>query len=89
MGDQKLYLEFETMSGAKVSIVIPNAKDEITAESVEDVAGDIVESGLFAVKDKTGGDDAFSNLYSAYYLRTQKTPLQSEDPEFARKGGVR
>lgn len=89
MDEQKLYLEFVTESGAKVSMVIPNAKDDIEAESVEDVAQDILDSGLFAVKDTTGGDDAFSSLYSAYYLRTQKTPLQAEDPENARKGGVR
>lgn len=86
--EQKLYLEFATESGAKVSIVIPNAKDEIEEDDVEDVAEEIIDSGLFAVQGDTGSD-AFESLYSAYYLRTQKTPLQSEDPENARKGGAR
>lgn len=88
MGDQKLYIEFETESLAKVSMVIPNAKDDIEAESVEDVAEEIISSGLFAVQGDTGSDP-FNSLYSAYYLRTQKTPLQSEDPENARKGGAK
>lgn len=88
---QKIYIVFNTDNMAKSSIVVDNAKDDITASQITNaqetgVADLILASGIFA-KITDEGEDAFASLESCYYLRTQVTPLEPDDPETAKKFG--
>lgn len=70
---KRLQMTFKNADSDRKSVSIANMKEDISAENVKEASKEIIETGVFTVKDKP-----FTRLSKAEVIETTKTILVEE-----------